>query len=79
MAERLTVPVTFDPGRGCYATVSDQLPPVMALSLSMLRKRIEAQLMPDDIEVILQLDRAARRERDQRRRGGPPRVEGWAR
>jgi hypothetical protein len=77
MAEHLTVPVTFDAARGCYVTVSDQLPPVAALSLSMLRKRVAAALLPDDVEVILQLDRRARTERDQRRRGGHGGAEQW--
>jgi hypothetical protein len=77
MTERLAVPVTFDAARGCYVTVSDQLPPVVALSLTMLRRRIEAALLPDDVEVVLQLDRAARRERDARRRGGHGGAEQW--
>jgi hypothetical protein len=41
----------------------------VALSLASLRKRIEAALLPNDVEVRLVLDRAARHERDQRRRG----------
>jgi len=70
--DRLTVSVTFDEARGYLAT-APELPsnaqPVVALSLSSLRKRIEAMLMPDQPIIILNLDRAARRERDQRRRG----------
>jgi hypothetical protein len=46
---------------------------VTALSLSSLRKRIEAQLPPTEA-VKLELDRVARRERD-RRRAWPP---GWS-
>ena len=38
-----------------------------ALSVGGLRRRIETALMPDSVNVVLQLDRAARRERDQRR------------
>ena len=39
----------------------------MTLSLGGLRRRIEALLLPDDVEVKLHLDRAAQRERDRRR------------
>ena len=42
-------------------------PPVTALSPDGLRRRIEATLLPDVVDVRLMLDRAARRERDQRR------------
>jgi hypothetical protein len=65
--ERLEVSVTFDPAN---ATVPDLPEPVTALSLAMLRKRVEAALMPEDPEVRLMLDRKARFERDQRHRGG---------
>jgi hypothetical protein len=37
---------------------------VVALSLSSLRRRIEVALMPDDVNVRLVLDRAARLEQD---------------
>jgi len=43
--------------------------PVVALSLSSLRKRIKAML-PERSVVVLNLDRLARKERDARRRGG---------
>jgi hypothetical protein len=43
---------------------------VTALSLGGLRRRIEVALLPDDPVVQLRLDRAARLERDRRRRGG---------
>jgi hypothetical protein len=35
-----------------------------------LRRRIEAALLPDEPVIQLRLDRAARLERDRRRRGG---------
>jgi hypothetical protein len=38
--------------------------PVVALSLNGLRRQIEALLVPEDAEVVLELDRAARPERD---------------
>ena len=41
-----------------------------ALSLGGLRRRIEALMLPDDVQIVLHLDRAARQERDRRRRGG---------
>jgi hypothetical protein len=71
--DKLTVSVTYDQAKG-YVGTSSELPsnaqPVIALSLSSLRKRVEAMLMPDRPIIILNLDRAARRERDQRRKGG---------
>jgi hypothetical protein len=42
--------------------------------VSMLRKRIEATVMPDEPIIVLDLDKAARRERDARRRGGESRM-----
>src|SRR5260221_6855022 len=68
--------VTYDEARGYIAT-SPELPvAVTALSLSALRKRVEAALMPDTVEVKFTLDRAAERERNGRRSrqqltGGP--------
>jgi hypothetical protein len=32
-----------------------------------LRRRIEALLLPDDLRIVLELDRSAQRERDRRR------------
>lgn len=70
MTERLEIGVSFDPHRG-YHTVG--LPkPVTALSLNGLRRRIEALLMPDEVEVILQLDGLAERERHRRRSQAAP-------
>ncbi len=40
---------------------------MVALSLGGLRRRIEIELLPDDVDVRLQLDVRARRERDRRR------------
>jgi hypothetical protein len=73
--DRLEVGVSYDPRRGYFTTGAErarsgaQLPTTVALSLASLRKRIEAALLPNDVEVRLVLDRAARHERDQRRRG----------
>jgi hypothetical protein len=47
--------------------------PVVALSLGGLRRKIEIALLPDDVIVVLSLDRAARVERDRRRLSGRPR------
>ena len=55
---------------GGYVATGPGLATVTALSLSSLRKRIEAQLPPT--EAIKQLDRVARRERDRRRASPPP-------
>ena len=51
------------PGRGDFSVSN-----LTALSLGDLRRRIEALMQPDDVEVRLNLDRAARLERDRRRR-----------
>jgi hypothetical protein len=51
------------------ATVPDLPAPIVALSLAVLRRRIESALMPDLVDIRLILDRKAREERDQRRRG----------
>jgi hypothetical protein len=75
---KLAVSVTYDPAKG-YVASADGLPPVTALSLSMLRRRIEERLIGEDLEIRLMLDPSARLERDQRRRGGGPRSTDYAR
>jgi hypothetical protein len=62
----MRVAVSFDSERGYYTTAPD-VPTVTALSLAGVRKRIAAALMPDEVDIKLELDRAARRERDRRR------------
>ena len=68
LSERLVVGVTFDERRGGYVATVPGLATVTALSLSSLRKRVEAQLPPTET-IKLELDRVARRERDRRRTG----------
>jgi hypothetical protein len=63
----LEVSVTFDPARGYVASAPELRAPGTALSLGGLRRSIEALMLPDNVEVVLHLDRAARIERDQRR------------
>jgi hypothetical protein len=53
--------------------------PITALSLALLRRRVEDQLRSDGRDVRLVLDRRARQERDQRRRGGHGGAEQWTR
>jgi hypothetical protein len=65
-SDRLVVGVTFDERRGGYIASAPGLTTVTALSLSNLRKRIEAHVPPTET-VKLELDRVARRERDRRR------------
>jgi hypothetical protein len=65
--DKFVVAVTFDPARGYVATAPELREPVVALSLGGIRRRIEALLLPDDVIIILNLDRAARLERDRRR------------
>jgi hypothetical protein len=65
---RLEVAVSFDAGRGYVGPHPDLRSPVTALSLGGLRRKIEAALLPDDVNVRLVADRGARLERDRRRR-----------
>jgi hypothetical protein len=62
--ERLEVSVSFDERRGYIGTAPELHAPVVALSLSGLRRRIEALMVPDSVDVKLVLDVRARRERD---------------
>src|SRR5205807_4382054 len=64
---RLEVSVTFDERRGYVATAPELRAPVVALSLSSLRRRVEVALLRDGVELDLVLDALAKRERDRRR------------
>jgi len=68
--DRLMVSVTFDEKRGYVGTAAGLHLPVVALSLGGLRRKVEVLMLPEDVIVVLNLDRAARLERDRRRRGG---------
>jgi hypothetical protein len=59
--------VTFVPAKGYVASAPELRQPVTALSLGGLRRRVEALMLPDDVHIVLHLDRAARLERDRRR------------
>ena len=48
------------------ATSAATASPVVALSLGGLHRRIEALMMPDSVDVVLQLDGLAERERHRR-------------
>ena len=65
-SQRLEIGVSFDPMR-YFTTGSELRTPVVALSLGGLRRRIEAQLLPDNVRVVLQFDGLAERERHRRR------------
>ena len=65
--ERLEVSVTFDERRGYIASAPELRSPVVALSLGGLRRKIEVLLLPDEVEIVLQLDGLAERERHRRR------------
>jgi hypothetical protein len=67
----LEAAVTYDPKRGYIASSPELKAAVVAPSLNDLRHRIEALFVPDIVEPILQLDRAARLERDRRQRQAP--------
>jgi hypothetical protein len=65
--ERLEVSVTFVPAKGYVASAPELRQPVVAVSLGGLRRRIEALMLPDNVNVQLILDRPAERERNRRR------------
>jgi len=70
------IPVTFDERRGGYVAERAGVVPVSALSLAGLRRRLEAS---ERRAVRLVLDKHARAERDERRRGGPSRrADAWS-
>jgi hypothetical protein len=78
--DRLSVAVTYDASRGYVGTHPELREPVIALSLGGLRRKVEALMSPDEVIVMLSLDRAARMERDARRRGGAARIgDAWPR
>jgi len=70
---RFDVAVTFDERRGYVGTAPELRSLVIALSLGGLRRKVEALMLPDEVIVMLSLDRAARLERDRRRLAGRPR------
>ena len=76
---RLEVSVTVAERRGYVGTAPELRAPVVSLSLGGLLRRIEAALLPDAVDVKLVLDRAARLERDQRRRSAAGRDRPWPR
>jgi hypothetical protein len=47
--------------------------------MSTRPRHFEALMLPDDVHIVLHLDRAARLERDRRRRGGASRPTDYAR
>jgi hypothetical protein len=65
--QRLEVSVTFDERRGYIGSAPELRSPVVALSLGGLRRRIEALMLRDNVNVQLILDRIAERERNRRR------------
>src|SRR5262249_37535520 len=70
-ADELQVAVTFDPRRGYTA----HLPATInALSLQSLRQRAATSLGVGVERIKLKLDRAARKQRDERRSGGAARA-----
>jgi hypothetical protein len=69
---RLDVTVTYDARHGYIATAAELRQPVVALSLGGLRRRIETAMLPDRVDVMLQLDGLAERERHRRKAQAPP-------
>jgi hypothetical protein len=76
MRDRLMIEVSFDPARGYVANGDGK--PVVALSLSSLRRKLEDARRGEGIEIRLILDKRARMERDQRRRGGAARASDYS-
>ncbi|HKF10183.1 MAG TPA: hypothetical protein VKB89_15915 [Xanthobacteraceae bacterium] len=76
MTEQLMFPVTYDPAYGYVTTDADELR-LSALSLAGLRRQLEVAYA--DAEIILNLDKRARSERDARRRGRYGGAEQWRR
>jgi hypothetical protein len=70
VTDKLTIAVTYDPAKDYIGTSPDLRQPVIALSLSGLRRKVKIAMLPDEVVVELQLDEAARLERD-RRLSGP--------
>ena len=73
VTDKLHIAVTFDESRGYVGSSPDLRAPVFALSLGGLRRKVEIAMLPEDVIVMLNLDRAARLERDRRRLTGRPR------
>jgi hypothetical protein len=73
VTDKLSIAVTYDPAKGYIGTAPELRQPVIALSLGGMRRKIEAAMLPDEVMVMLQLDKAARLERDRRRLTGRPR------
>jgi len=76
MTERPMFAVTYDPARG-YVTADTEEPRLSALSLTGLRRQLEAAYA--DAQIILSLDKRARSERDARRKSGHGGAEQWRR
>ena len=72
VTDKLHIAVTFDESRGYVGSSPDLRAPVVALSLGGLRRKVETLISPDDVIVLLNLNRAARLERDRRRLTGRP-------
>jgi hypothetical protein len=64
--------VSMEWGRTSASAECRHGPPVTALSLGGLRRRIEIALLPDNVDVMLQLDGLAERERHRRRAQAQP-------
>jgi hypothetical protein len=65
--------VSFDERRGYVGSAPELRSAVIALSLGGLRRKVQALMSPDEVIVMLNLDRTARLERDRRRLTGRPR------
>ena len=71
--KKLSIAVTYGATKGYIGSSPELQSPVIALSLGGLRRKVEALMSPDEVIVMLSLDRTARLERDRRRLNGRPR------
>ena len=65
--ERISISVSYDETKGYVGSHAEIQTTFTALSLNGLRRQIEEALLPEQPIIVLNLDRAARLERDQRR------------
>jgi hypothetical protein len=61
------VSVSFDERRGYIGSAPELKAPVVALSLTGLKRKVEIALLSGDVRIVLQLDGLAERERHRRR------------
>jgi len=59
VTDKTAIAVTFHPEWGYIGSSPDLRQPIIALSLGGLRRKIEIAMAPDEVMVMLNLDKAA--------------------